>query len=310
MAKKPKDPNKPKKTGRQPGKPRTELEAPPPAVVAAALQDTVDDLADPDSAQADVANELDALPPQGKRTPQQEALALAFEGWRALKPKQQIRAARSAILLDPDCADAIRLLARNENDPQHTHALYADAIAAAERSLGAAAIAEYSGRFWQVVETRPLMRALDDAAFDALENGNPAHAVTCWSRMLELDPSDSLGVHRSLATALLSDGTAASHAALRALFGRFPQDDSAAFTFSRALLFFREQGAGAAADRAAQTAVKANPFVTDSLAGNGAQKAAPEDIDLLEEAIEYAEHARAPWSQTRGALEWLQSTTL
>jgi len=303
MAKKAKDPNKPKKTGRQPGKPSAPPEPLSSQKVASAWKQTQEEIDPSDIGELSL---LDLLPLPGERTQQQQAQALALEGWRMLKPKQQVRAARSALELDPDCSDAIRLLAHNENNPERRRTLYEDAIAAAERRYETQSHALEDDPLSILSFVDSLAHALDDAAFDALETGDPARAAELWTRLLKVDVSASPGVIGTLAAALLTDGTAASHRSLRVLIGRYADEDSAVLAYSRALLFFREQGAGPIADEAARDAIEANPFIVDLLLRNDVPQVDDEDLDLVEDAVEYAEFARKPWKQTHGALDWLR----
>lgn len=310
MAKKAKDPNKPKKTGRQPGKPSAPPEPLSSQKVASAWKQTQEEIdpSDQMTAPSDIGelSLLDLLPLPGERTQQQQAQALALEGWRMLKPKQQVRAARSALELDPDCSDAIRLLAHNENNPERRRTLYEDAIAAAARRHETQSHALEDDPLSILSFVDSLAHALDDAAFDALETGDPARAAELWTRLLEVDAPVPSGVLGTLAAALLTDGTAASHRSLRVLIGRHADEDSAVLAYSRALLFFREQGAGPIADEAARDAIEANPFIVDLLLRNDVPQVDDEDLDLVEDAVEYAEFARKPWKQTHGALDWLR----
>lgn len=79
----------------------------------------------------------------------------AFEarGWR------RVQLARKALELSRDCADAWMILGENAPDLERACELYAEGVSAGERALGRQVFEQEAGHFWNVVETRPYMRA-------------------------------------------------------------------------------------------------------------------------------------------------------
>ena len=84
----------------------------------------------------------------------QEVMYQAFEAAGA----EQVRLARKALEISPDCADAHVLLAEHAETAEEARKHFEQGVAAGERVLGKQAFEEYVGQFWGVLETRPYMR--------------------------------------------------------------------------------------------------------------------------------------------------------
>lgn len=67
--------------------------------------------------------------------------------------------ANKALSLDPDCADALVLLAEQAMHANEAMDLYERAMRAGERKLGEEFFEENRGHFWGIFETRGYMRA-------------------------------------------------------------------------------------------------------------------------------------------------------
>ncbi len=167
----------------------------------------------------------------------------------------RLKLAREAIALWPDFADARALLAEDMPDPQRALALWRQALAAAERDLGPAGLAQHEGHFWSVLETRPWMRALMGVANAEYDMEQDDAAFGHWLEMLRLDPSDRLGVRMVLIPRLL---TARRDELAAELLERYAADPSAILAFARALLVFRRNGPGTVSDAALALATQAN----------------------------------------------------
>ncbi len=123
--------------------------------------------------------------------------------------------------------------------------------------------------------------------------------------MLQLNPGDNQGLRYVLAQWLLETG---GDAALGQLFEQYPDDAAAAWAYTRALWWFRQQGATETAMDALAEALSTNQFVPAYLLGRKRlPQRLPEYIGLGDdtEAIEYAAHNREVWRTTPGALDWL-----
>ena len=322
MSSSPTDPNAPKKTGRRPGKSRAEIEAEQAAdaaQIAKTLENLMatfelDDFGDEDFSEDDFSEAEEEIKASKLPTPLHHAQLIAIIAWRELKPKLRAELAKDALAVSADCADAYVLLSLNANEPSRKRKLLEQALAAGERAIGAERFEKLRGKFWRILDTRPYMRALDELATVCASSGDLPGAIDCWTRMTTLDVSDALEARHLLATHLLIKGGAASHAALRRLFGRFPDDASAAFTYSRALLLFVERrGPSEPANRALMDAFTSNGYVADLMFES---ERMPEDLrddgdpGGIDEADEYLQYARDLWDRTNGALEWMESLWL
>ena len=85
-----------------------------------------------------------------------EAQQIAFDAMESSTEAQALKLAKRALKLDPDCVDALVVLAGIETDsPQQLIDRLQQAVAAGERSLGVRFIREIKGYFWGLIETRP-----------------------------------------------------------------------------------------------------------------------------------------------------------
>src|SRR6266404_4957147 len=107
--------------------------------------------------------------------------------------------AREVIKLDPDCVDALILLAKctRLSGDAYVEKLR-EAVQAGERSLGKEFLDKHRGHFWALMETRPYMRARFELAMALGGNGDIAGAITGFEEMLALNPNDNQGVREYL----------------------------------------------------------------------------------------------------------------
>lgn len=213
---------------------------------------------------------------------------------------------RQALEIDPDCADAYALLAEETATTiEAAHDLYAEGVAAGERSLGKKFFKEEAGSFWGILETRPYMRARAGLAQCLWDLGEKEAAVAHYQEMLRLNPNDNQGIRDLLATCLLDLGCDDD---LERLLRGYEEDASAEWAYARALLAFRRRGDTEEARSVLWEAIKTNRHVPAYLIG---KKRLPRTLPAFygmgddDEAILYAAHNLAVWKQTPGAVEWL-----
>jgi tetratricopeptide (TPR) repeat protein len=245
--------------------------------------------------------DLPELPP---RTPLEEAQGIFY---RALEHKGQRRVelARKALAVSPDCADAYVLLAEETPDPKAARSLYEQGVVAAERAIGPERFVQEAGSFWGILEARPYIRALDGLADARWALGEKTESTAHLQEVLRVDPEDHLNVRYRLAARLLTIG---DDDAVRRLMDRFPDDDSARWLYSRALMLFRRYGEGRRSWRALAAALEANPYVPAYLLGlEKLPRRMPDIIEAGErsEATEYIVDAIFAWEHTPGSVEWL-----
>jgi tetratricopeptide (TPR) repeat protein len=234
-----------------------------------------------------------------------EAQELAFDAQEAESEAQARKLARRALAKDPDCVDALAVLAGIESDsPRKMIEAMQKAVAAGERSLGAKFITENRGHFWGLIETRPYMRALEQLAALLRAEGLNLDAMKHYEKMLELNPNDNQGVRDPLLGLYLATNNLE---AARKLLKDYEEDTSANFAWGRVLeRFLSADLAGAAT--ALKTARKENRFLELYLSG---QKGLPKRLPEMyspgsdDEAILVLDYMSPAWAKHTEAVLWL-----
>ncbi|MHB8646158.1 MAG: hypothetical protein ACYDAR_10265 [Thermomicrobiales bacterium] len=237
------------------------------------------------------------------RTPLEEAQELVYQALETSGPRR-VRLAREALARSPDCADAYVLLAEATSDPQQARRLYEEGMEAGLRALGPEPFAEDVGHFWGIVETRGYMRACQGLAAVLWALGEQEAAIGHAREMLRLNPGDNQGVRYFLAEWLLAVG---EDDALARLLRAYPDEGTAAWAYTKALLTFRQKGSGAVATRALKAALRTNPYVPFYLFGlRELPEELPEYVGMGDEneAVEYVLGAITTWIDTEGAIDW------
>lgn len=242
------------------------------------------------------------LPPS---TPRKEAQELAFDAMEARTNRQARKLSRQALALDPDCVDAIALLAQlDSRTPEELITALERAVQAGERSLGPQFFTENTGHFWGILETRPYMRARLDLAQLLCAAGRVDDAIQHFESMLELNPNDNQGVRDVLLGCYLSRDNLAG---AKKLLHEFRGDGSAAFAWGRVLERFLS-GDLPAAKRALRKARQQNRFVEEYLTF---QRPLPTDLPESyamgseEEAVLCLTHLSGAWADHPLATSWL-----
>jgi tetratricopeptide (TPR) repeat protein len=203
-----------------------------------------------------------------------------------------------------DCADAYVLLAEDSSDPHTARDLYAQGLAAGERALGPAVLAEEAGRFWGDVRTRPYMRARFGLARCLADLGQHRDAIAHYRELLRLNPGDSLGARYLLLAALLRTGQDGDAQSLLAQF----DEPTALWLYGGALAAFRREGDTPQARARLRAAVRANRHVPAYLTGDAERPPLlPETYALgsPEEAVIAVADLGDVWAATPGALDWV-----
>lgn len=240
-------------------------------------------------------------------TDAERAIALVDQAFEA-RGRRQVQLAREALKLDPDCVDALLLLADRAGDPELALPLFQQATEAGERQLGPELFEQEAGNFWGILETRPYMRARQQLALRHLELGRADEAITHLSELLRLNPGDNQGNRYLLAQALMNDDRLDE---LDELLNRseYRTEESAEWAFSRALLAFRKDSDSPEAQAQLDRAMRVNPYVVPLLIGRtGMPPMAPSSYSPggEDEAMNYVNQAAPDWEATEGAIEWLE----
>jgi tetratricopeptide (TPR) repeat protein len=245
-----------------------------------------------------------------EKTPLKEAQDLIYDAWEVDDSKRRVALARKALEISPDCADAYVLLAE-ETASSLTDALnlYRQGVEAGERALGKDAFEEDVGYFWDVLETRPYMRARAGLAECLWASGKHDEAIEHYKEMLRLNPNDNQGIRDLLMPRLIEierDEEA------EALFNEYLDDGMASRIYSRALLDFRKMGDSEISRKSLAAAVKKNKHIPAYLLG---RKKMPRSLPEYyspgaeTEAVFYTKENLEAWKITPGALEWLLHQT-
>lgn len=242
----------------------------------------------------------------GAQTPAERAQDLVYGAFEQRDPARRVQIARDALVLDPDCADAYVLLAEHTPDRKERLALYEKGVAAGERAIGPEAFRRTVGHFWGVVETRPYMRARVGLAGSLWEFARRDEAVGHLQEMLRLNPNDNQGNRYTLAGFLLFLDRDEE---LGRLIGRYDQEESAFWAYTKALLSFRREGDTIAPRRLLKAARKSNRFVPALILGEAKpplEKPGHYSPGAESEAMVYADHCLIGWKSTAGAVGWLR----
>jgi tetratricopeptide (TPR) repeat protein len=240
--------------------------------------------------------------------PEEEAQELASEALRA-RGRRRVALARRALKLWPDCADAYVVLADQEPDLDRALKLLALGVAAGERALGPEPFREDAGHFWGLIHTRPYMRARFGLADVLWHGGKREEAVDHFRELLRLNPGDNQGVRYRLAHALLA---LRRHDELGHLLDAYPEEGSAEWAYTRALLAFRRQGDSPGSRACLTLALRHNQMVPAALLTRNEAPPVPALFGQPGsewEAMSYASSFGEAWEDTPGALGWLLERT-
>ena len=235
-----------------------------------------------------------------------KAQDVMYEAWDRTTSRSRITLAHKALTISPLCADAYNLLAAEAATTAEARDLYARGLEAGELALGPKGFKEYAGHFWGFLETRPYMRARGGLALALLKLGEEAAAVEHFRALLKLNPGDNQGIRYLLLGSLLRRDDVA---AVNELLAAYKDEWSAYWLYTRALVAFRE---GHAAEQQAARLVKdawsANQHVPAILAGTEPPVTSDKGYITMggaDEATDYVRDCGPTWSQTPGAVAWL-----
>lgn len=246
------------------------------------------------------------VPSSKPETSLEQAQALMYQAWETRSGTQRIKLAKQAIAISEDCADAYVLLAQESaRNPEEELDYYQQGIDAGKRAIGDE-FDDMVEHFWEVLETRPYMRAREGLAHVLWSLGERKQAIAHAQDMLRLNPNDNQGMRYILINWLLETG---QDKEAGDLLKRYPDDYSASWHYSRALYSFRQSGAGKKANEQLAKAILFNPHVPKYLLMRRPLPAqmpgyySPGDDS---EAVAYIVEGRRAWLQTDGALMWLR----
>jgi tetratricopeptide (TPR) repeat protein len=240
-------------------------------------------------------------------SPSAKARALTHQAFAAEDEPRRVELAKEALAIDADCADAYVLLAEHAHSRREALALYQQGLAAGERALGPQGFQKAAGHFWSLLETRPYLRARLGLAHALWTAGRRDEAVQHLQEMLRLNPGDNQGVHYTLAGffLFLDRDDDLAH-----LLAQYPDEGSATWAYTRALLAFRRAGDTPEARQLLQEAKQTNQHVPDYLLGRKFPPAEQPNYyspGAESEALDYVAGFLAGWKATPGAIAWLRA---
>ncbi len=243
-------------------------------------------------------------------TPLEKAQDIMYDAWKEQNQTKRIVLARRALAISPDCIDAYVLLAEEQDiSLEEAKDLFEQGVKAGERVFGPDFFRENEGHFWEIVSTRPYMRAKFGLAQVLWELGEYKEAIKHYEELLHLNPNDNQGVRHHLIISLLEKGY---NDKVEQLLAQYEIDTSACWAYSWALWAFRKFGAGPIANSKLQKALKINPIVPLFLLGIlDVPDELPEYFSIgdINEALLYAIDAVKCWVSTPNALEWMLTMT-
>lgn len=252
---------------------------------------------------------------QGPGRAEQKALdraqELIYRGWEIMDSIERVEIAEEALEISTLCADAWVMLAEDAAESlEQEIEFYEKAVEAGEKALGEAFFESEVGRFWGVPETRPYMRARAGLAHCLWDQGEQDKAIAHYFELLKLNPADNQGIRFLLVTSLVLLGR---HAEALALMDTNPEDEySAVWSYTRALIGFREHGDDKRSRELRAFAVRVNRFVPAYLSGASRMPKFPPDYvnpGDKTEAVSYVYDNRQAWQDSAGAIEWLLGET-
>jgi hypothetical protein len=161
--------------------------------------------------------------------------------------------------------------------------------------------------FWEKYETRPLLRAMEGLASTLADLDQSEAGLGYYRQMISLDPDDHCGA-RYAALHILVDQQ--NYQDAHQLIHSFPNELSAFWSYTHALISFVSQGSSLKADNMLRWALQQNPHVPEYLTG---VKTLPQEYPGSfaagdeNEAVYYAADYYSYWWRVPGAIDWLKT---
>lgn len=216
--------------------------------------------------------------------------------------RRRIQLARQALQEDPTHVEAHVLLAESMGDLAERIEVFRDGIRLGE-SQCADLLKTEVGRFWQISETRPLLRAKFGLATCLAMDGQADEAISLMLDILRLNEQDNLGIRYELTNLLLSQGREQE---AKEILQRYPEQ-TGSWLYLMAQVEFRAGGRSSrTAQKAIAAAFKSNPHVIE-LFLQETPPVAPERYVLgsPEEAAVIIEEQIESWMECEGFMEWM-----
>ncbi len=241
------------------------------------------------------------MKPENADEAREMAQEYAHEAMEAESAEEAIRLAEKALELDPRCAEAWLVRAEEEQDEVEVALnAYQKAAESARADLGEEFFQEEQGRFWEVLESRPYMRARLGEALCLYEVHRAEEAAAVLEGMLRDNPPDDQGARYILLSLYIELGKTDSAADL---LEEYSGDTSPVWLYGRALTEYLRRGP-VLAEPARARALKSWPGVAEYL---GRKRPMPEEDagEDPDEELLCALEMRTVWEKNSKALAWL-----
>lgn len=238
--------------------------------------------------------------------PVEAAQELAFRSMEEESDRKALDLARKALELDLDCIDARAVVIQiTIHEPNEQVNAYRKLLAEARDKMGKEFFEENRGHFWEVVETRPFMRALEFLAILLASLERIGESIAVMEEMIDLNPNDNQGIRDTLLGLYLGEGDVLK---ARILLDKYPEDDLAVFSWGRAIERFLSGDMGVASQALAD-AIDANPHVVAIMAGieemsDDFDGYSPGDLNEARHCLLALEHV---WEKQPDVIPWIES---
>jgi hypothetical protein len=208
------------------------------------------------------------------------------------------RAAKAALAVSKECAQAWLLLADAATSREEARDRVRRAVEAATRALGEAGLREGRGRLGATPEGVDYLHALAALARHQVAEDRAAQAIQTLQGVLAMDPSDPVSVRGDLLLLLLAE---ARDDEAEDLVTGYPDEPNADWSYARALLRRRRAEDPEALERA--TRALDHAVAAHASAGRAIAADPTSTVRGLPTADPVV---RAAWEDTEGALDWLR----
>ncbi|ROS01595.1 yecA family protein [Sinobacterium caligoides] len=225
---------------------------------------------------------------------------------QASSSAEVVELATEALAIDPERVDTLLLLARYtaKNVTDYITKLRV-AVITGEKNLGDAFFDQHSGNFGSQTQSLDYLEALSSLANAYIMDKQIEEGIATYERCLSLNNDDQHANRYSLINLYL--GQQAIDKAEQ-LLGRYPDDDSAFFNYSRTLLSFMRHGNNSDSRKLKKAAIKSNKYVAKYLSGrNKVAKQIPQQFTRgdRDEAMIYCFETQSTWRKAAGSIPWL-----
>lgn len=255
-----------------------------------------------------IATKTSKPPVMISREAKRAAQELIYDAWETDNKKRRIKMAKEALSIFPDCADAYNILAQDAaKSLQESEGYYRQGMQAGRRDLGEKTFKKDIGYFWEILETRPYMRAQTGLMQCSWAQGNHQEAIDHARELLQLNNNDNQGIRYVLITYLANLGR--YDELENFMNGEYKEDGMAEWLYTRVMLSFARTGDTPQTRKLLSVALSSNRYVPYYLLKKKKiPLILPETITVggQDEAYCYAATNLLAWENVPGLLIWLE----